>query len=125
LTIFFYNLKLGTIRNKARYFIGIAKKAETGKLTVPPEATAKPSTHQGPLSYEQYLVQKEKDKKHEAHLSLWADYTWIQRQAKMLKQSEAETATMMGLEEAYALFSKPEASQTPKQTERETELCVA
>jgi hypothetical protein len=66
-----------------------------------------------------------KDKKHEAHFALWADYTWIQRQAKMLKKSEEDTAKMMGLEEAYALFSQPQTRQTPKQTEQETELCVA
>ncbi len=119
LTVFFYNLKLGKIRNKASYFIGIAKKAETGKLTVPVEATAKPSTHQGPLSYEQHLVQKKKDKKHEAHLTLWADYTWIQRQAKRLKKSEEETAKMMGLEEAYALFSQTNtATQTQQVSQR-------
>jgi hypothetical protein len=57
-------------------------------------------------------VQKEKDKKHEAHLSLWADYTWIQRQAKMLNKSEEDTAKMMGLEEAYALFSPPQQEGT-------------
>ena len=30
-------------------------------------------------------------KKHEAYLSLWADYTWIQRQAKVLDKSEEDT----------------------------------
>jgi hypothetical protein len=108
LTVFFYNLKLGGIRNKARYFIGLAKKAQENKLTVPPEATAK-NISQGPLSYEQFIVQKKKDEKNEEHLSYWADYTWIQRQSKVLKKTEEETAAMMGLEKAYAMFKPVEA----------------
>jgi len=65
---------------------------------------------QGPLSYEQSIAKKAADKKHEEYASRWGDYMWIQRQAKTLEKSEEEMAKMMGLEEAYAMFSKPQVS---------------
>jgi hypothetical protein len=104
LTVFFYNLKLGGIRNKARYFIGIAKKAQEDKLTVPVEATAKATS--GPLTFEQQEAKKEANKKHEDYLSCWADYQWITRQAKALDKSEEEVAEMLGMEKAYQMFSQ-------------------
>ncbi len=105
LTVFFYNLKLGAIRNKARYFIGLVKKAQEDKLSVPPEATAK-ATSQGPLSFEQQEAKKAADKKHEEYLSYWADYQWIVRQAKVLQKDEEEVAAMLSMEKAYQMFSK-------------------
>jgi len=111
LDVFFYNLKLGNIRNKASYFIGLTEKVKKGNLTVPSKETIKNNgVSQGPLSYEQSLAKKEADKKHEEYSARWGDYMWIQRQAKTLQKSEAETAKMMGLEEAYMMFSEKVAA---------------
>ena len=119
LDVFFYNLKLGNIRNKASYFIGLTEKVKKGKLTLPSKETIKNnSLSQGPLSYEQSIAKKEADEKHDEYSARWGDYMWIQRQAETLQKSEAEMAKMMGLEEAYMMFSQ-ELQETAQQSQQE------
>ena len=106
LAIFFQQLKAGTIKNKVRYFIGLAKKAQQGGLTVPNENTAKNT----PPSYspEAFALAKEADKEREQRATLWSDYQWLKQQAVSQNKTQQELATLMGMEDAYALFSPME-----------------